>query len=40
VATDGKQRILDIKPTALHQRTPFFIGSKLMMEELGWILGV
>ncbi len=34
VATDGKQRILDIKPTALHQRTPFFIGSKLMMEEL------
>jgi fructose-1,6-bisphosphatase I len=34
VATDGKQRILDIKPTTLHQRTPFFIGSKLMMEEL------
>ncbi|MBK7883216.1 MAG: class 1 fructose-bisphosphatase [Chitinophagaceae bacterium] len=34
VATDGKQRILDIKPTALHQRTPFFIGSKSMMEEL------
>lgn len=40
-ATDGKQRILDIKPTALHQRTPFFIGSKLMMEELEgyWGLG-
>jgi len=34
VATDGKQRILDIQPTALHERTPFFIGSKLMMEEL------
>jgi fructose-1,6-bisphosphatase I len=33
-ATDGKQRILDIKPTELHQRTPFFIGSKNMMEEL------
>lgn len=33
-ATDGKQRILDIKPTELHQRTPLFIGSKLMMEEL------
>lgn len=33
-ATDGKQRILDIKPTELHQRTPFFVGSKLMMEEL------
>jgi fructose-1,6-bisphosphatase I len=33
-ATDGKQRILDIQPTELHQRTPFFIGSKKMMEEL------
>lgn len=34
VATDGTQRILDIQPTTLHQRTPLFIGSKLMMEEL------
>jgi fructose-1,6-bisphosphatase I len=33
-ATDGKQRILDIQPTELHQRTPLFIGSKDMMEEL------
>lgn len=33
-ATDGKQRILDIEPTSLHQRTPFFAGSKLMMNEL------
>ncbi len=33
-ATDGKQRILDIQPTELHQRTPLFIGSKHMMEEL------
>ncbi len=33
-ATDGFQRILDIQPTEVHQRTPFFIGSKLMMEEL------
>lgn len=33
-ATDGKQRILDIKPTELHQRTPLFIGSKGMMDEL------
>ena len=32
-ATNGKQRILDIKPTELHQRTPMFIGSKMMMEE-------
>ncbi|MEO8772284.1 MAG: class 1 fructose-bisphosphatase [Ferruginibacter sp.] len=34
LATNGKQRILDIQPTELHQRTPLFIGSKLMMEEL------
>ena len=34
IATDGVQTILDIMPTALHQRTPMFIGSKLMMEEL------
>jgi fructose-1,6-bisphosphatase I len=33
-ATDGKQRILDVIPTELHQRTPMFIGSKLMMDEL------
>jgi fructose-1,6-bisphosphatase I len=26
-ASNGKQRILDIKPEALHQRTPIFIGS-------------
>ena len=34
IATDGKQRILDIQPTELHQRTPMFIGSKDMMAEL------
>ncbi|MCX6319911.1 MAG: class 1 fructose-bisphosphatase [Bacteroidetes bacterium] len=33
-ATNGKERILDIQPTELHQRVPFFVGSKLMMEEL------
>lgn len=33
-ATDGTQRILEIQPTAIHERTPFFVGSKLMMEEL------
>lgn len=33
-ATNGIQKILDIEPTALHQRTPFFIGSIDMMEEL------
>jgi len=34
MATNGKIRILDIQPTELHERTPFFVGSKLMMEEL------
>lgn len=33
-ATDGKQRILDIEPKELHQRSPFYIGSIKMMEEL------
>lgn len=33
-ATDGVQRILEIIPTEIHQRTPLFIGSKNMMEEL------
>lgn len=27
-ATDGQQRILDIKPEKLHQRVPVFLGSK------------
>ena len=27
-ATNGKDRILDIMPTELHQRTPLVIGSK------------
>lgn len=34
MATNGKISILDIQPTELHQRTPLFIGSKSMMEEL------
>lgn len=32
-ASDGFQRILDIKPTELHQRVPFFCGSKSMVEK-------
>jgi fructose-1,6-bisphosphatase I len=27
-ATDGKQRILDLEPTHLHERAPLYIGSK------------
>lgn len=33
-ATDGKQRILDIIPKELHERSPLYIGSTGMMEEL------
>ncbi|AZQ62773.1 class 1 fructose-bisphosphatase [Flammeovirga pectinis] len=33
MATDGKQRILEIKPTSLHQRSPFYVGSPKMVEE-------
>jgi fructose-1,6-bisphosphatase I len=32
-ATDGRQRILDIQPTSLHQRVPFYVGSKKMVEK-------
>lgn len=28
IASNGKISILDIQPTALHQRTPIFMGSK------------
>ncbi|MGJ3234002.1 class 1 fructose-bisphosphatase [Marivirga sp.] len=33
IATDGKNRILDIQPESLHQRVPFYVGSKKMVEE-------
>lgn len=33
LATDGKQRIMDIQPESLHQRVPFYVGSKNMVEE-------
>jgi fructose-1,6-bisphosphatase I len=31
-ATDGYRRIMDIKPTELHQRSPYFVGSAEMVE--------
>ena len=33
VASDGYNRILDIQPTALHQRVPLFIGSREMVKK-------
>lgn len=32
-ATDGYRRIMDIQPTELHQRVPFFCGSKNMVKD-------
>ena len=32
-ASDGYKRILEIKPTELHQRVPFFCGSKNMVTD-------
>lgn len=32
-ASDGFQRIMDIQPTELHERVPFFCGSKKMVEK-------
>ncbi|TLF45322.1 class 1 fructose-bisphosphatase [Maribacter aurantiacus] len=34
IAIGGKTRILDIQPTELHQRVPFFCGSRKMVEKL------
>ena len=33
-ASDGFNRILDLKPTQLHQRVPFVCGSKNMVEKV------
>ena len=30
--TDGQQRILDIEPTTIHQRTPLVVGSRAELE--------
>jgi len=33
LASDGKSRIMEIEPTELHQRVPFFCGSRNMVEK-------
>jgi fructose-1,6-bisphosphatase I len=33
MATTGRMRVMDIKPTKLHQRVPYYTGSKQMMEK-------
>ncbi|HVB31408.1 MAG TPA: class 1 fructose-bisphosphatase [Gemmatimonadaceae bacterium] len=32
MASDGTQRVLDVQPTELHQRTPLYIGSRADVE--------
>jgi fructose-1,6-bisphosphatase I len=34
MATNGADRILDIRPTGIHQRTPFCVGGRREMEAL------
>lgn len=38
VATNGKQRIMEIQPQALHQRVPFIVGSKNMVSKVSEFL--
>lgn len=39
-ASNGFQRIMDIEPEELHQRVPFFCGSKKMVEKAeGFMIG-
>ena len=38
LATDGTQRILDVQPKGIHQRTPLVVGSELEIKELEKIL--
>ena len=33
LASDGKSRIMDLEPQSLHQRVPFFTGSKNMVNQ-------
>ena len=33
VATDGTQRVLDVRPTNVHQRSPLIVGSRVEMSE-------
>jgi len=33
-ASDGSQRILDIQPKSLHERTPIFVGNRELVEKV------
>ncbi len=38
-ASDGYRRIMDLQPTSLHQRVPFFCGSKNMVKKANEFMG-
>jgi fructose-1,6-bisphosphatase I len=38
-ASNGKDRIMEIKPTEIHQRTPFIVGSRHEMEAFEKAMG-
>jgi fructose-1,6-bisphosphatase I len=38
IATDGRGRIMEIMPTELHQRVPFFTGSENMMKKVASLM--
>lgn len=38
-ATDGSKRIMELKPTELHQRVPFIVGSSNMVDKIHDFLG-
>jgi fructose-1,6-bisphosphatase I len=33
-ASDGRMRIMEIIPDSLHQRSPFYVGSKNMVRKI------
>ena len=37
-ANDGRKRILDIQPTSVHQRVPFYVGSSKMVDKINEFL--
>lgn len=39
LCTNGRERIMDLTPTALHQRVPLFVGEKNMVEECQQFVG-
>jgi fructose-1,6-bisphosphatase I len=38
-ASDGRKRIMEIKPESLHQKTPYFVGSTMMVEKVEEFIG-